>query len=352
MAYKLFYIEDLESDSRKADLENLGFIVEQYDPERDINNVVDKINTYKPDIIIMDYRLNSGKETVYYDAPTIAATLRNKHRSNFTEIPIILISNESKIADFYKDFLNQDLFDYAIEKQVLNDDKTYFKSKVLSYLNSYNSIRENNFDILKILGLNTEDTTLLHSLILKKLGPKTKQVYEYSRFINDNLIYAIGPIIGEDVLASRLGVDKDSKDWGKLLEEFDVFKYRGIFSDAHNRWWAEKIEWWWTNNFGSNNLRRLNASERVSNLTNRFGYDLKAADKTKLSKSTKYWTICKGTNKPLDPFDGIQIVKKDYKQWQEKEYFSKDYALEKIDSQKDYIDETDLGYLKELGRKL
>lgn len=352
MAYKLYYIEDLESESRKSDLENLGFEVEQYDPERDINNVIDKINAYNPDVIIMDYRLNSGSENVSYDAPTIAATLRNKHRENFKEIPIILISNEGKIADFYKDFLNQDLFDYAIEKQVLNDRQEFFKERVLSYIDSYIKIFDFDFDILKILGLEEKDSLLLHSLILKKLEPKKQQIYEYSRFVNDNLIYAIGTLIGEDVLAARLGVDTSSGDWPKVLDELKELKYQGIFRDSHNRWWSEKIEEWWISVFEVNNLRRLNASERVSLLIDKFKFDLKTAKPTKLSKSTKFWTICKGTNIPLDPFDGIQIIKKNYKPWQEKEYFSKDYAIAKIDVEKDFIDETDLKYLKELAKSL
>ncbi|CAD7806864.1 hypothetical protein CHRY9390_01577 [Chryseobacterium aquaeductus] len=352
MAYKLYYIEDLESESRKSDLENLGFIVEQYDPERDINNVIDKIDSYNPDIVIMDYRLNNGSENVYYDAPTIAATLRNKHREKFKEIPIILISNEGKIADFYKDFLNQDLFDYAIEKQVLNNQQVYFKGKVLSYINSYIKIKEYAFDILKILGLDEKDSLLLNSLIIKKLEPKQQQVYEYSRFINDNLIYSIGTLIGEDVLAARLGVDKFSEGWTNLLNEFTSFKYKGIFSDIHNRWWSEKLEEWWILVFGTNNLRRLNADERVTLLVDKFKLNLKVVNRTKLSKSTKFWTICKGTNNPIDPFDGIQIIKKDYKPWQEKEYFSKDYALEKIEKEKKFIDETDLKYLKDLAKNL
>lgn len=352
MAYKLYYIEDLDSDSRKSDLENLGFEVEQYDPERDINNVIDKVVGYDPDLIIMDYRLNHGSENVNYDAPTIAATLRNKHRENFKEIPIILISNETKIADFYKDFLNQDLFDYAIEKQVLNDRQDFFKERILSYIDSYNKIKEYDFDILKILGIEEKDSLLLHSLILKKLEPKKQQIYEYSRFINDNLIYAIGTLIGEDVLAARLGVDRTSENWSKILDELNEFKYKGIFKASHNRWWSEKIEKWWTSTFGVNNLRRLNASERVNFLNDKFKFDLKTAIPSKLSKSTKFWTICKGTSTPLDPFDGIQIIKKDYKLWQEKEYYSKDYALAKIDDEKNFIDETDLKYLKDLAKTL
>lgn len=351
MDYKIFYIEDLQSDSRKTDLENLGFVVEQYDPEKDINSVVDNINSFNPDVIIMDYRLNEGAERVCYDAPTIAATLRNKHRNNFKETPIILISNESKIADFYKDFLNQDLFDYSIEKQVLNDREDFFKERILSYIDSYKKIKKYNFNIFKILGLDIEDFHLLHSLIPKKLERKKGQIYEYSRFINDNLIYSIGILIGEDVLAARLGVDKKNKDWPNILEKLNDFKYTGVFENSHNRWWAKQIEEWWLSIYGDNNLRRLNANERVEFLNSHFGLSLEPATCSEFSISSKFWTICKGNNSPLDPFDGIQIIKKDYKLWQEKEYFSKDYALAKISKEKSFIDEVDLRYLRKLAEE-
>ena len=350
MDIKICYIEDLPSESRKSDFEKLGYDVDQYDPKKDLNQVIDDINGIKADIIIMDYRLNNGEDKVYYDAPTIAATLRSKHRTGFVEKPIILISNEEKITDFYKDFLNQDLFDYAIKKQQLDEPegKEDFKRKIDAYKESYDIIFASEFDILKILGLQKEEENLIHSLVLKKLEPKIGQIYEYSRFINDNFIYSIGMLIGEDVLSARLGVSKESEDWENLLSLISNCKYTGVFSQSHNRWWAKKIEDWWSSFFGNNNLRRLDAVERVKMLSIKFDLKLIPLEVTKFSKSSKFWTICKGSNQAIDTFDGILILKKDYKIWQEKEYFSKDYALDKIASIKSFIDEIDIKYLRGL----
>ncbi|AQY22630.1 PleD family two-component system response regulator [Riemerella anatipestifer] len=351
MAYKLYYIEDSNSESRKSDLESLGFEVTQYDPEKDINKVISNIDKYKPDAIIMDYRFNEAKDNVCYDAPTIATTLRNKHRDSFKEIPIILISKEDKITDFYRDFLNQDLFDYSVSKEIFIKDKEKFRLKIESYINSYKKIKGDKFNILKILGLDNRDSTLVHSLISKKLDIKKGQIYEYSRFIDDNLIHAIGPLIGEDVLAARLGIDKEkSKDWANLLDMFQSFKYKGILSDVNKRWWAEKLEDWWSFNFEINNLRRLSAKERVKLLNDKFSFRLTTATKIDFSESDKFWAICKGFSTPLDPFDGIQIIKKDYKPWQEKEYYSPKYALENIDTINKFIDDLDIKYLRNLSK--
>ncbi|RKR72750.1 hypothetical protein [Otariodibacter oris] len=354
MEYRLYYIEDSSSESRKKDLEQIGFHVVQYDPNSDMNKVMRNINEYSPDIIVMDYRLTEGKYSVCYDAPTIAATIRNKHSQQKMEIPIILISNENNIADFYRDFLNQDLFDYAVKKQIFDNDKEKFKEKIISYINSYNKIRSENFNIFKILGLEREeDYALLNSLIPKKLEMKGHQVYEYSRFVDDNLIHAIGPLIGEDILSARLGVNKkkSKKDWEQLLEQFEKFKYKGIFSDANDRWWAEKLEEWWKSNFEINHLRRLGAKERVDLLNNKFDLKLIYEIKSPFNKSDKFWTICKGNNTPLDPFDGINILKKDYKVWQEQEYYSVQYALEKIEEIKNDINELDVKYLRGLANE-
>ncbi|KFF74292.1 hypothetical protein HX13_14395 [Chryseobacterium sp. P1-3] len=350
MDTKICYIEDLPGESRKVDFEKLGYTVDQYDPKKDLNQVIDDINGFNSDIIIMDYRLNNGVDQVYYDAPTIAATLRSKHRTGFVEKPIILISNEGKITDFYKDFLNQDLFDYAIKKQQLDDDegKDDFKRKIDAYKESYDVIYNSEFNIFEILALKKEEESLLHSLVLKKLEPKTGQIYEYSRFINDNFIYSIGMLIGQDVLSARLGVSKTSENWQDLLNLLSDYKYTGVFSKSHDRWWAKKIEDWWTTIFGSNNLRRLDANERVKMLSEKFNFKLNTLEISKFSKSSKFWTICKGSNQAIDPFDGILILKKDYKIWQEKEYFSKEYALGKIADIKPYIDEMDIKYLRNL----
>jgi hypothetical protein len=350
MDTKICYIEDLPGESRKVDFEKLGYTVDQYDPKKDLNQVIDDINEFNSDIIIMDYRLNNGADQVYYDAPTIAATLRSKHRTGFVEKPIILISNEEKITDFYKDFLNQDLFDYAIKKQQLDgtEGKEDFKKKIDAYKESYDIINETKFNIWEILRLKEEERSLVHSLVLKKLEPKIGQIYEFSRFINDNFIYSIGMLIGEDVISARLGVSKTSENWTDLLHLLSEYKYKGVFSNSHDRWWAKKVEDWWADTFGINNLRRLDANERVKMLSEKFNLKLTILEVTKFSKSSKFWTICKGCNKAIDPFDGILILKKDYKIWQEKEYFSKEYALDKIASIKPYIDETDVKYLRGL----
>ena len=354
MAYKILYIEDQKADSRSKDLEEIGYEIKSYDPSPNMNEVISVIKEYNPDAIIMDYRLTKGENNICYDAPTIAATLRSKHSEGVIERPIILMSNEDNIVDYYKDFTNQDLFDFSITKKNFSSDKVYFKNKVNAFINTYTFIKKTDFNLSTIFGLDEFESNLIHPIIHQKLNFKKGFVYEHSRFINDKIIYSIGVLIGEDVLSARLGISKDSADWEELLKRLDKAKYSGVFSDIHSRWWMEKINLWWNNQISDDiPLRRLNAEERVNLIKEKLNLkNLEKANKTKYSNSSNFWTICKFSKLPLDPFDGIEILNKDYLPWQEKEYISFDSVLTEIENYKDIISEIDKKAIRELAENI
>lgn len=354
MAYKILYIEDQKADSRSKDLEEINFEIKSYDPSPNMNEVITVIKEYSPNAIIMDYRLTKGENNICYDAPTIAATLRSKHSESVIERPIILMSNEDNIVDYYKDFTNQDLFDFSITKKGFSNDKEYFKNKVNAFIQSYAFIKKTDFNLSAIFGLPDSQSNLIHPIIHQKLNFKKGFVYEHSRFINDKVIHSIGTLIGEDVLSARLGVTKDSPDWEELLKRFKNAKYLGVFSDIHSRWWMEKINSWWKDQISDSiPLRRLNAEERVNLIKQKLNLkNLEPVTKTKYSNSSNFWTICKFSMAPIDPFDGVEILSKDYHAWQEKEYLSLDSALTEIEIFKDVISEIDKKTIRELAKKI
>ncbi|WP_445453162.1 hypothetical protein [Flavobacterium sp. 25HG05S-40] len=352
MGYKILYIEDQKTDSRESDLIALGFDVESYDPSSDMKEVLSKVGD--KNALILDYRLTQGENQACFDAPTIAATLRSKHTTDFKERPIILMSNESIIVDYYKDFRNQDLFDFAVSKKGFLENKEKFKQCIVSFITAYDKVKTDKFILTEILGLKSGDEGLIHSHIILKLKHKDGFVYEFTRFINDYIIHSIGLLIGEDVLSARLGVSKASKDWDKLLSHLEPAKYQGIFSDIHSRWWMGKINYWWEEVIKAGvPLRRLNAEERTAVLKEKLSLvDLEPVIKTPYSKSSNFWTICKHSKHPLDPFDGIELLKKEYLPWQDKEYISFDSALTEIDTYKDIISEIDKKAIRELAQKI
>ena len=351
MAYKIFYIDDLETESRKKDMEDLGYIVKLYDPSSDLKDLFIEIEE-DTDAVVLDYRLTKGKNNACFDAPTIAQTLRTKHKDDNKGIPLILMSNEKiKVNEYDKDFTSQDLFDFVLTKEDFTRGMKNFKSKLDSFIEAYKIIKKEN-DLVKILGLKQDEIFLNSRFIALFEKPGNNQL-KVSSLVYDNLISAIGLTVGEDVLSARLGVSKESKDWGKLLKSLEKSMYSGIFSDTKQRWWMEKVNLWWKELISDTvPIKRLNAEERVNLIREKLKLKgLDVAIKSKYSKSTNFWTICKYSKQPLDPFDGIELLK-EYLPWQEKEYLSIDSALLNKEEYQNRISNIDKKVIRELANKI
>jgi len=352
MAYKILYIDDLETKSREKDIENLDYEVRLYNPTSNISDLFNEFEEFKGvDASVLDYRLTKGENNACFDAPTIAQTLRTKHKEDLQDFPLVLMSNEDiKINEYDKDLTSQDLFDFALTKQAFSDDMPNFKKKLDSFIKTYEAIKLNKFDLTKILDI--EDDSILHSRIKPNTIKIGKNVFMFSNFLYYEVIRPIGTLIGEDVLSARLGVSKESNDWDKLLDAIKPSLYTGIFSDYHKRWWMDKINSWWSDTITSEtSLRRLNAGERVELLKNKLGLaNLIPLTKTKHSVSSNFWTICKYSKEPIDPFDGIELLK-EYHPWQEKEYISIEIALTKMDNFKEIVSDIDKKAIRDIVKK-
>lgn len=351
MGYNLLYIEDQAAESRASDLSNLGFAVETYDPSSNIDDLM-KLMTDKVDALVMDYRLTAGEKHACFDAPTIAQTLRSKHsqeRNTRAEIPIVLMSNEVIITDYYNDFTSQDLFDFSLTKKEFIDHQQRFGDKLAAFIEGYRFISKSDYNFTSILGLKESEANLIHPSLLIKTGQYDKHIFEYSRLVFEQIIRSIGILIGENVLMARLGLSKESPDYQKFITMFEGCRYKGILSDVYPRWWMAKVHEFW-GNFSEVPLRRLDAEERVEILKSKLNLDLRPLQSTPYSKSSNFWTICKYSNEAIDPFDGIELYKKDILPWQEKEYLSIDSALKQIDKFKDYISLVDKKALRQLAQ--
>ncbi|MEQ8560778.1 MAG: hypothetical protein RID18_04655, partial [Cytophagales bacterium] len=301
MAYKILYIEDLDPGSIIHDLSNQGFEVDHHVP-RNFEETIAAIRGY--DLLLFDFRLTES--TALFDAPTVAQNLRTINSANHQDIPIVLISSEIKISDYYKDLTSQDLFDLSLTKDNLLKNLEKYSKRFVSLITSYETIRTEKFNVPKVLNLTPEQKENLDYRIFEKLSSDvfSNDIFAFSGFILNNLIRTIGPLFGEDVLSARLGVSRTSKDWGSLKSQFDDFKYTGIFSDSYNRWWSDGlVAWWKLHNQGKSTLRSLNAEQRLKRLVELTNLSLLEQPLTKYAKSKCFWTICKETHLPIDPID-------------------------------------------------
>ncbi|AJA69641.1 hypothetical protein MYRA21_2529 [Myroides sp. A21] len=342
MAYKILYIEDLDGQTRKATLERAYFIIDQIQPSNEVEKIIDDIKNKKPDLLLLDYILTVGSELEYCNAPTIASTWRSLIATKgIEEIPIILMSNEDNIINKYrKDYTSHDLFDYAITKENATKYCTEkFINKCIAFISTYKNIEENKFNLTAILSTEKE---LIHSKIFFYLNENNKSKYEYSRFIFEHVIRCSGLLIGEDLLSARLGISKESRDWEKLKDLLSDYKYTGVFSEVYNRWWMTKIEsWWYSITSERLSLRNFSAEERVQIFKEKLQLDLIQVQSSDKNMSSHYWTICKETKLPLDPFDGIELLEEEFKPWQDKDYISIDGYLQNIDKYSKIVSDLD-----------
>jgi hypothetical protein len=344
MAYNILYIEDLDAETRNLTFARENFKIASLAPSDSIDEIINDINEANPDLIILDYILTEGSRLKFCNAPTIASTLRSLialEGFNAKERPIVLMSNKDNIVNSYrKDYTSHDLFDYAITKDNATKNCTEkFINKCISFIEAYKKIKKVKFNLPDILNV---DKVLIHSKLYFYLNENNKSEYEYSRFIFEHLIRCSGMLIGEDILSARLGVSKDSHDWEELKIKLDSFKYKGIFSNSYNRWWMNSIDYWWVNTLDQKySLIYHNAEERVKILKDKLNLDLKTVISSDKNLSSNYWTICKQTKLPIDPFDGIELLEEEFMVWQDKDYVSIDGYLEDIEKYSKIVSDLD-----------
>lgn len=336
---KYLYIDDFNDASIQAikdGLSDTGTIDVDYTQVKEFKDLITDFegDFNKYDGIILDLRLDLNPAlNVKFSATGLAQELKNRSAANegIRDVPIILCSTDKNIREYYnRDTTGHDLFDYRFLKEARpNWEK--IASKLQSISNGYNLLNENKSDLSKILhrDINTIDTRIIGRLIdSESIFP----THYYVQHILKEIIRNPGPLINENLLAARLGIDiSSSPEWQTLIDSiFLDEKYNGIFSDGWSRWWSDLV----ISKFKiitGNRLSSLNAEKRVEHLIKNTGLEkIVPAKPISNSISTNFWTICEYYKMPLDPLEGFRILyKKDPKPWQEQQYLSFEAAAER-----------------------
>ena len=173
-----------------------------------------------------------------------------------------------------------------------------------------------------ILGVNDENVLDFRFVHYLKMYGANKDVYGMCRFVQKTYLQSIGPLIGEDVVAARLGIDRDCDDFKELMKLLEPYKYKGILSTSYERWWSEEILKWWNREFDGKFLRLMPAKQRVQALNSKFNLHLRSVNPLEFNRSTCYWSICNELKRPIDPNEGYMILNDKIYPWQEREYYS------------------------------
>lgn len=309
------------------------------------------------DGLILDLRLDetpnsTDKTTSDFRGTSLAQEIRTRQKeSNMKSFPIILMSANEKINNSLENS-GLDLFDIKLSKEISVEDYTTIRKQFVSLSNCYEGLSKS-FNVNLILGIANEGE--IDAAFLSELnGLRDSPVHVKAHFLLNEFIQKAGLLVPENILAARLGIDKDSSpDWTSLLGIIEDTKYTGFLSDGWPRWWMYRVDNWWRKGLDDNlYLRSTSAEERVNIIKEKTGlHNIIAAKKLEKAHSAFFWTICKGYDKPLDPVDGLVIKGQDnLYTWQDMEYVSIEAALnrEKISEWKGVaaIDDERYNYYK------
>ena len=331
MNYKYLYIDDDDNAGDAEDLFSNEFgddsLVTKF---RKSNASWDKqqeeLDAETYDGLMVDLNLNDQRPSDAYQAKysgtEIAQRLRTKSIEN--ACPVVLYSANDNI-DFWSENKKSGLFDLCISKDWNN--KQSYAVKMYSVAKAYKTIQEKGIDVFGI-----EDLAKINKPFSDYLNKiHTNPTYIIAQFILNEFICKQGILIDEEVLAARLGVDKEaSSDWNLVLKKLDFAKYKGVFNEGWPRWWMFEIDNWWNEELkGEDFLISTPAEERVNIIKKKLGIDnIVPATPLPKAESVLFWTVCKGYHKPLDPVDGLAIQgQENLFSWQETEYVSFEAAM-------------------------
>lgn len=336
---KYYYIDDDPNSQNKVQgFENneLSIVAMQHKDswEEQLKFLKEKEDDY--DGLILDLKLddlpNSNNKRAEFRGTSLAQEIRTRQKEGFLKcFPIVLFSANDKTQQALEKS-GMDLFDIYIDKSKLNDEAfLMFAPQIIDVSDGYRRLSDSSLSVKDVF--NITDDQIDSRFISEYHETKKSPVHIQARFMITEFLYKQGLLVNEDVLAARLGIDKDkSEDWAVLLNELTCAKYNGVFSKGWSRWWMRLVEQWWEKTVESNEfkfLRSTPAPERVDRIKQATQLTrLVAAEKIDKANSDGFWTVCKGNNRPLDPVDGLLIQGQDnLYSWQEPEYVSVDAAL-------------------------
>jgi hypothetical protein len=353
MVYKYLYIDDQDSynlgsfiQAIVGNSQNISINSEQPKPfDEQIAYLRDTFKSY--DGLILDWRLDeiapSGGKPVQFRAAALAQEIRTRGtEEGIKELPIVLFSTYNKLSNsYYGDNTSHDLFDRRYNKDEIRTKSKLIQEELLALAKGYQILNEERKQdpsnrIFKLLGISKEEQKNLDVRFISHFQtPQRLSSHGYARFIIQQLLNRPDPLINEELLAARLGIDfHHSPDWKTLLERLpETTRYKGIFHEAWPRWWSHIIEQIWWPSLG-NKVRPLSvydAEERVERIREYTGLkDLIVAEPFLPSYSNKFYTICEHHRCPLDPLDGVILDEPEPEPWQNRRYLSLDAALKRL----------------------
>lgn len=287
------------------------------------NKIKNEFSNHNFDGVLIDLCLDgTGENSLALKAQPFAQQIRTWAVENkIPYSPIVLCSTFEKKDVFNKDTASHDLFDYYIDKTEIAYQEEAIRLKALA--EGYQLL--NRKDIKIEFFLNREDVAKTNENIVDFFSGNQSTFDIAYRLLKDVFPYS-GILIDEDVVAARMGVDKNAsgESWVNLRNGIrEHALYTGVFSSGWLRYWSDQVNEFFMKLTDGNPYQILNADERVKALI-KAGYSgLVAAKPISYNESTYFNTICLSCRCPMDSMEGIAIEERmTLKPWQENRYVS------------------------------
>lgn len=333
MPNKFLYIDDNQRSLSEGNIRALNetqIVAVEFYEALSWNHIVDCLisNSGQYDGLLIDWKLGI---TFGHDAEVLATHIRvmvNDDLINFKDVPVVLCSANNKFReDFDKDTSSHVLFLSIYTKNEMANQAVKVATEMNSLAEAFDEVQS---------GENISTASLLTIPEEIKLDPRldeevdslieNRSTHNLIRFILKEVVEKPGPLIDENILAARLGIDfKKSSDWSKLKDEYlSAFSYKGVLHEGWNRWWADGLENWWKSQIQIMSPQSRTAKQRVKLLIEKTGLlGLVNAEKQKLAAGTTFWTKCVITNLPLDILDGLRVIPETaHLPWQDEQFVS------------------------------
>lgn len=349
-AIKYLFVDD--NSGRRQSIQNFPIEgkldIDDIEPTKTLRGVFEQLKGY--DGLIVDQQLDEhpSEDGIPRDylGSSLAMEIRVKENESILKgadisMPIVLYSaNENVNSNLYG--LGEEIFDFKIYKsnsvsyqEFRSKIKTYQK-QMISLVNGYKLLKELKSNVFDCLGLGEEKLEKIDGRFLDELKRrKDRTAHSKASFILNELIIKQGILVDEEILAVRLGVNKNEskENWNAVLADLKEFgaEYQGIFCDGWPRWWMPMVDEWWYQLEGNETyIRFYSAEKRAKLIEGKLNEKLPetielvpAKAKTKYSVHTDYWTICDDTKEPLDIEDGLMRPNQEnLYPWQDASYVS------------------------------
>jgi hypothetical protein len=315
--------------------------IDSYRPSS-IEEVLKFISARKPDGLLLDVAftnaLTDGGAPIPYDGIALAQQIRTlqtrglrQGASSLPEFPLIRFSKADVIREYVSgDTTSEDLFDERIDKaEIINNSEPVAK-RLVSLATDYPAICEyarnekSDEALAALLGREPDFLSRIDARALLGLRRADAPAHVLSRYLTGPFLGRSGPVIGEELLAVRLGVDRSrSEDWPELVAKLASATYKGVFAQGYQRWWMVLILDWWSSEIdGERPPYRLSATERVQAIMRQTDLkNLASLPENPDSPGTKFWQLCIRSKRPVDPAFAFPLMP----EWGQETWHDVDY---------------------------